>query len=129
MRPGPEVLASFGASADPVSLPGGQELPPGEAGEVVLKPESRPAGGALDAPTCTATWTPWIRWIRWTPGSLGRPPGPWLPGAAAAPPVAEDRAAGDWVAQDPLAERLGGLAVAARRARFVVRRLPVLASR
>ena len=36
MRPGPEVLASFGASADPVSLPGGEGTA-WRAGEVVLK--------------------------------------------------------------------------------------------
>jgi hypothetical protein len=37
MRPGPEVLASFSASADPVSLPGGEGTA-WRAGEVVLKP-------------------------------------------------------------------------------------------
>src|SRR5256886_17419954 len=41
MRPGPEVLASFGASADPVALPGG-EGPAWRAGEVVLKPAGDP---------------------------------------------------------------------------------------
>jgi hypothetical protein len=30
VRPGPEVLASFGASADPVSLPGGEDQPAGD---------------------------------------------------------------------------------------------------
>src|SRR5580704_17727444 len=37
MRPGPAVLASFGASADPVSLPGGQGTA-WRAGQAVLKP-------------------------------------------------------------------------------------------
>src|SRR4029077_15020080 len=41
MRPGPEVLASFGASADPVSLPGGEGTA-WRAGEVVLKPVGDP---------------------------------------------------------------------------------------
>ena len=41
MRPGPEVLASFGASADPVSLPGGEGTA-WRAGEVVLKPAGDP---------------------------------------------------------------------------------------
>ena len=41
MRPGPEVLASFGASADPVSLPGGRGTA-WRAGEVVLKPAGDP---------------------------------------------------------------------------------------
>jgi hypothetical protein len=41
MRPGPEVLASFGAFADPVSLPGGEGTA-WRAGEVVLKPAGDP---------------------------------------------------------------------------------------
>ena len=41
MRPGPEVLASFGVSADPVSLPGGEGTA-WRAGEVVLKPAGDP---------------------------------------------------------------------------------------
>ena len=41
MRPGPEVLASFGASADPVPLPGGEDTA-WRAGEVVLKPAGDP---------------------------------------------------------------------------------------
>jgi uncharacterized protein (TIGR02569 family) len=41
MRPGPEVLASFGARADPVSLPGGEGTA-WRAGEVVLKPAGNP---------------------------------------------------------------------------------------
>ena len=101
MRPGPEVLASFGASADPVSLPGGEGTA-WRAGEVVLKPAGDP------------------RVARWT-ADLYRDldpldplaPGPLDPLAARRDPgfrvprplrtVAEDGAAGDWVAQDPLA--------------------------
>src|SRR5690348_16254771 len=41
MRPGPEVLTSFGASADLVSLPGGRGTA-WRAGEVVLKPAGDP---------------------------------------------------------------------------------------
>ena len=37
MRPGPAVLASFGATAGPVSLPGGEGTA-WRAGDVVLKP-------------------------------------------------------------------------------------------
>jgi hypothetical protein len=99
MRPGPEVLASFGASADLVSLPGGQGIA-WRAGEVVLKPAGDP------------------RVARWT-ADLYRdldpldPPDPLGPLAARRDPgfrvpqplraVAEDGATGDWVAQDPLA--------------------------
>jgi len=99
MRPGPEVLASFGASADPVSLPGGEGTA-WRAGEVVLKPAGDP------------------RVARWTADlyrdldSLG-PEGPLDPSAARRDPgfrvprplrtVAGDGAAGDWVAQDALA--------------------------
>ena len=96
MRPGPEVLASFGASADPVSLPGGEGTA-WRAGEVVLKPAGDP------------------RVARWT-ADLYRdldplnPPNPLAarrdPGFRVPRPlrtVAEDGATGDWVAQDPLA--------------------------
>ena len=99
MRPGPEVLASFGASADPVSLPGGEGTA-WRAGEVVLKPAGDP------------------RVARWT-ADLYRdldslsPVGPLDPSATRRDPgfrvprplrtSAEDGAAGDWVAQDPLA--------------------------
>jgi hypothetical protein len=41
MRPGPAVLASFGASADPVSLPGGQGTA-WRADQAVLKPAGDP---------------------------------------------------------------------------------------
>jgi hypothetical protein len=93
MRPGPEVLASFGTSADPVSLPGGQGTA-WRAGEVVLKPAGDP------------------RVARWT-ADLYRDLDPLNPLAARRDPgfrvsrplrtVTEDGATGDWVAQDPLA--------------------------
>jgi len=96
MRPGPEVLTSFGASADLVSLPGGRGTA-WRAGEVVLKPADDP------------------RVARWT-ADLYRdlnPQDPLDPLAARRDSgfrvprplrtVAEDGATGDWVAQDPLA--------------------------
>ena len=115
MRPGPAVLASFGASADPVSLPGGEGTA-WRAGEVVLKPAGDP------------------RVARWTADlyrdlghlapvePLDRPPGRWLPRATAA--RHRRRGLGG---PGPAGRRLGGLAVAARRARFLGRRLPGLA--
>jgi hypothetical protein len=99
MRPGPEVLASFGASADPVSLPGGRGTA-WRSGEVVLKPAGDP------------------RVARWTAGLYRdldplNPLDPQDPLAARRDPgfrvprplrtVAEDGATGAWVAQDPLA--------------------------
>ena len=90
MRPGPEVLASFGASADPVSLPGGRGTA-WRAGEVVLKPAGDP------------------RVARWTAelyrdlDPLGRPAARRNPGFRVPRPlrtVAGDRAAGDWAAGD-----------------------------
>ena len=102
MRPGPEVLASFGASADPVSLPGGEGTA-WRAGEVVLKPAGDPQ---------VARWTADL----YRDLAIRRAPGPRVPrplrtgagAAAAGATVAGDRAAGDgaagdWVAQDPLA--------------------------
>src|SRR5258706_387202 len=84
MRPGPEVLASFGASADPVSLPGGEGTA-WRAGDVVLKPASDP------------------RVARWT-AELYRDLGPLTdrgdPGFRVPRPLGT--AAGDWVAHDPL---------------------------
>jgi phosphotransferase family enzyme len=102
MRPGPEVLASFGASADPVPLPGGEGTA-WRAGDVVLKPAGDPRvarwtadlyrdldsldpAGHLDLLDPSAA--------RWDPGF--RVPRPLRT-------VAGDGAAGDWVAQDPLA--------------------------
>jgi hypothetical protein len=87
MRPGPEVLASFGASTDPVSLPGGEGTA-WRAGEVVLKPAGDPQ---------VARWTADLYHelaIRRDPGF--RVPRPLRTGAG-------DGGVGDWVAQDPLA--------------------------
>jgi len=86
MRPGPEVLASFGASADPVPLAGGQGTA-WRAGQVVLKPAGDPQ---------VARWT----------ADLYRDLDPSDPGFRVPRPlrtVAGDGAAGDWVHQDPLA--------------------------
>jgi uncharacterized protein (TIGR02569 family) len=87
MRPGPEVLASFGASTDPVSLPGGEGTA-WRAGEVVLKPAGDPQ---------VARWTADLYHelaIRRDPGF--RVPRPLRTGAG-------DGGVGNWVAQDPLA--------------------------
>ena len=96
MRPGPEVLASFGASADPVSLPGGRGTA-WRAGEVVLKPSGDPQ---------VAHWTADLYrdldpLDPLDPLAAGREPGFRVPRPLRA--VAEDGATGDWVAQDPLA--------------------------
>jgi uncharacterized protein (TIGR02569 family) len=87
MRPGPEVLASFGASADPVSLPGGEGTA-WRAGEVVLKPAGDP------------------RVARWT-ADLYRGLDPLGPMAARQDPGFRvprplGTAAGDWVTGDPV---------------------------
>ena len=102
MRPGPEVLASFGASADPVSLPGGRGTA-WQAGEVVLKPVGDPL---------VARWTAGL-YRDLDPLNPLDPLDPLGPLAARRDPgfrvprplrtVAEDGATGDWVAQDPLA--------------------------
>ena len=112
MRPGPEVLASFGAGSDPVSLPGGEGTA-WRAGEVVLKPAGDPR---------VARWTADLYHelalldplgssaARRDPldplGPVGhltvrRDPGFRVPRPLRT--VAGDGAAGDWVAQDPLA--------------------------
>jgi hypothetical protein len=99
MRPGPEVLASFGASADPVSLPGGRGTA-WRAGEVVLKPADDPR---------VARWTadlyrdldPLDPLDHLDPLAARRDPGFRVPRPLRA--VAEDGATGDWVARDPLA--------------------------
>lgn len=103
MRPSPEVLASFGASADPVSLPGGEGTA-WRAGEVVLKPASDPR---------VARWTADLyrdldslgpsaaRRDPLDPSAPRRDPGFRVPRPLRT--VAGDGAAGDWVAQDPLA--------------------------
>src|SRR4029077_586562 len=82
MRPGPEVLASFGASADPVSLPGGRGTA-WRAGEVVLKPAGDP------------------RVARWTADLYRDLAARREPGFRVPRPLGT--ADGDWVAQDPLA--------------------------
>jgi uncharacterized protein (TIGR02569 family) len=86
MRPGPAVLASFGASADPVSLPGGEGTS-WRAGDVVLKPAGDPRVA---------------RWIADLYRDLD-PLGPLAadrdPGFRVPRPLRT--AAGDWVAQDP----------------------------
>jgi hypothetical protein len=99
MRPGPEVLASFGASADLVSLPGGQGIS-WRAGEVVLKPVGDPG---------VARWTadlyrdlnPLNPLDSLDPLAARRDPGFRVPRPLRT--VAEDGPTGDWVAQDPLA--------------------------
>ena len=87
MRPGPEVLASFGTSADPVSLPGGEGTA-WRAGEVVLKPAGDPR---------VACWTADL----YHELAIRRDPGFRVPRPLRT--VAGDGVAGDWVAQDPLA--------------------------
>jgi len=85
MRPGPEVLASFGASADPVSLPGGEGTA-WRAGEAVLKPAGDPR---------VARWTADL-YLDLGPLTACRDAGFRVPRPLRT-------AAGDWVAQDPLA--------------------------
>ena len=96
MRPGPEVLASFGASADPVSLPGGEGTA-WRAGEVVLKPAGDPR---------VARWTADLYYeLAIRRAHDFRVPLPLRTVAgdgAAGDGAAGDGAAGDWVAQDPL---------------------------
>jgi uncharacterized protein (TIGR02569 family) len=83
MRPGPEVLASFGAKADPVPLPGGEGTT-WRAGEMVLKPAGDPR---------VARWTAEVyRTLSGTP----RPD----PGFRVPRPLGT--AAGDWVAGNPV---------------------------
>src|SRR6202045_2323377 len=90
MRPGPAVLASFGASADPVSLPGGEGTA-WRAGQAVLKPAGDPRGA---------------RWI----ADLYRDLDPLDPldpltarrDAGFRVPRPLRTSAGDWVARDPL---------------------------
>jgi prepilin-type processing-associated H-X9-DG protein len=87
MRPSPAVLASFGAGADPVRLPGGQGTT-WRAGAMVLKPAGDP------------------RAARWTAGlylslSGRRDPGFRVPGpvrSVAGDWIAGDRDTGEWVA-------------------------------
>ena len=99
MRPDPAVLAAFGAYADPVPLPGGEGTA-WRAGEIVLKPAGDP------------------RVAGWTAGlyrdlalmTRHRDCGFRVPRPLST-------ATGAWVGPGPGDRRLGGLAVAARRAR------------
>jgi hypothetical protein len=106
MRPGPEVLASFGASADPVPLPGGEGTA-WRAGDVVLKPAGDPRMARWTA-EFYRDLTPAGRADPLAPsGPLTaiRDPGFRVPrplGTAAGAGAAGAGAAGDWVAQDPL---------------------------
>jgi Phosphotransferase enzyme family len=92
MRPSPAVLASFGAHADPIPLPGGQGTT-WRAGEMVLKPAGDP------------------RVARWTAGLYLSLSGFRDPGFRVPPPLrtvaengaAGNEAAGDWIAEDPMA--------------------------
>ena len=89
MRPGPEVLASFGTKADPVALPGGEGTT-WRAGEVVLKPAGDPR---------VARWTAEV--YRSLSGTPRQDPGFRVPrplGSAAGDWVAEDPVTGPWVA-------------------------------
>jgi uncharacterized protein (TIGR02569 family) len=83
MRPGPEVLASFGTKADPVALPGGEGTT-WQAGEMVLKPAGDPR---------VARWTAEV--YRSLSGTPRQDPGFRVPRPLAT-------AAGDWVAEDPV---------------------------
>src|ERR1700729_3841676 len=102
MRPGPEVLASFGASADPVSLPGGRGTA-WQAGEGVLKPVGDPlvARWAADLDRDPEPLDPLAPLDPLDPLADGRDPGFRVPRPLRT--IAEDGTTGDWVAQDPLA--------------------------
>jgi uncharacterized protein (TIGR02569 family) len=82
MRPGPEVLATFGASADPVPLSGGEGTA-WRAGEIVLKPAGDPQVA---------------RWMADLYDSLAR-----LPGSGFRVPRPVRAASRDWLAADPAA--------------------------
>ena len=109
MRPGPAVLASFGAAAEPVSLPGGEGTA-WRAGDIVLKPVGDPRA---------ADWTAEVyRVLRERAASDFRVPEPIRPATgdraadegaagnraaddgAAGDRAAGDRAVGGWVARD-----------------------------
>lgn len=80
MRPGPEVLAAFGASAGPIRLPGGQGSA-WRAGQIVLKPAGE------------------LRVARWTADLYGALADGSRPGFRVPRPVRS--ASGDWIAGDP----------------------------
>ena len=87
MRPGPEVLASFGTRADPVPLPGGEGTT-WRAGEMVLKPAGDPR---------VARWTAEVyRALAGRPDPGFRVPRPL--GTATGDWVAGDAETGAWVA-------------------------------
>jgi hypothetical protein len=94
MRPGPEVLACFGATAAPVALPGGQGTA-WRAGDIVLKPAGDPQ---------VAAWIAEVyRILLDRAGGDFRVPEPVRPAAGdrAESDRAEcGRAAGGWVARD-----------------------------
>ena len=103
MRPGPAVLASFGAQrrSRPAARRRGTAW---RAGEIVLKPAGDPR---------VARWTAGLYrdWAPWTPAAVGsRLPRPRPLRAATA---------GRLGGRGPGGRRLGGLAVAARRARVL----------
>src|SRR5438552_43170 len=100
MRPGPDVLASFGVSADPVSLPGGEGTA-WRAGEAVLKPAGDPR---------VARWTADL-YLDLGPLTACRDAGFRVPRPLRT-------AAGDWAAQDPLAGQLRSLLAALRPVRL-----------
>jgi Phosphotransferase enzyme family len=102
MRPGPEVLASFGASADPVSLPGGRGTA-WRAGEIVLKPAGDPrvARWTADLYRDLDPQDPQDPLDPLNSLAARRNPGFRVPRPLRA--VAEGGATRDWVAQDPLA--------------------------
>jgi Phosphotransferase enzyme family len=107
MRPGPDVLAAFGARADPVPLPGGEGTA-WRAGEVVLKPAGDPRVARWTADlyqdldplgSPTARRDPGFR----VPRPLRTIAGDRVAGdRVAGDRAAGDRAAGDWVAGDPV---------------------------
>ena len=84
MRPGPEVLAGFGASAAPVPLPGGEGTT-WRAGDIVLKPAGAP------------------RAARWTADLYDSLAGRPEPGFRVPRPVRA--ASGDWLAAADRGER------------------------
>jgi uncharacterized protein (TIGR02569 family) len=97
MRPGPEVLASFGASADPVPLPGGEGTA-WRAGDVMLKPvgDPRVARWTADLYRDLDSLDPAGHLDLLDPSAARRDPGFRVPRPLRT-------GAGDWVAQDPLA--------------------------
>jgi len=102
MGPGSEVLACFGASADPVPLPGGQGTA-WRSGDVVLKSagDLRVARWTADLYRDLDSLGPLSPLDHLDPLPARRDPGFRVPRPLST--VAGDGAAGDWVAQDPAA--------------------------